>query len=950
MKLFNIVVLLSVFSLSLIAQDSYDLSTSNQKSAFFQNQFSDYILINDNISDFKTFVDNKDQTEKFRLSIGAVDIDLVLFPYDIRSDNYQAVIQTQHGQKILEKGEVTTYRGYVDDRNKGTVRMTINDGFMYGFMETADDTYYFEPARYFTNNPSDNDIILYTEHALKTPGHATCGTHSSGHNEALAQPSSIKSAGQCFINDLAIATDYTMYIDPAHNSVTQLLNHTLGVSNNVSANYELNGSNNFSDGLEIEVGAHFISTCATCDPWSNTLDFVAFLNEFGNWARGDGFLIPFDMGQIWTDRNFAGPAVGLASQSGNLLCTNDAYHVLQDWTTNAPLLRAMTAHEIGHNLNGGHDGGSGFLMSSVVSNTNTWSPTAKATIGGQITMQGNNCLDSCMPLGCGSLQNVEIDNVTGTDFTLSWDATTAAKYLVKVIDLSTGTEVINMSTTNTTVALAPAGYAVCKRYEVILYNDCTSELSGSQQVRLISPTGQGCAAFKASSQVAHTGFPIQFSDESINATSWSWDFGDGTTSTLQNPVHSFSTTGDFNIQLTINQGVHTLVKNSFLKILPDLPTPYTPADGGDFESNLDHFSAFAIEGEDPLWEVGIAGNALTSTDNVWKTKLNEDIGRRESEVVLLTPKFDFQSPGVYVLEFDMSMEILFCNGPIGVKMEYSIDNGQTWTRLGSYGDSGPDIVGWYDRGPGDFCPLATQVFTDQTGWGFNGNNQHKSYDVSFLAGNAGVVFRYKMNMSSIFSSGYEVDGVSIDNFEIKAAKSALPLDLLSFEAELIDDEAYLTWNTASEINVDAYEVERLERGGDFYTIGSVSANNEDYNHYDLVDDSDLDPINYYRLKMIDLDGSYRYSKTISLKSNTDLSNNIQIFPNPVRDGLLNILANNIEVVDIDLFDIAGRQVKASINFFKESKTIDINNLQSGVYVLTVITEAGEKITNKFSKI
>ena len=51
------------------------------------------------------------------------------------------------------------------------------------------------------------------------------------------------------------------------------------------------------------------------------------------------------------------------------------------------------------------------------------------------------------------------------------------------------------------------------------------------------------------------GGTVAFADNSTGATSWLWDFGDGATSTLQNPVHTYTTNGPHNVSLSINNGV-----------------------------------------------------------------------------------------------------------------------------------------------------------------------------------------------------------------------------------------------------------------------------------------------------------------------------------------------------------------------------------------------------------
>ena len=72
--------------------------------------------------------------------------------------------------------------------------------------------------------------------------------------------------------------------------------------------------------------------------------------------------------------------------------------------------------------------------------------------------------------------------------------------------------------------------------------------------------------------------PVQFYANSLGATSWLWDFGDGTTSTLQDPLHIFQTPGNYNVTLTISNGVCSLFYDPppFVFGTPDI----TPIDGG----------------------------------------------------------------------------------------------------------------------------------------------------------------------------------------------------------------------------------------------------------------------------------------------------------------------------------------------------------------------------------
>src|SRR5690606_35060655 len=153
---------------------------------------------------------------------------------------------------------------------------------------------------------------------------------------------------------------------------------------------------------------------------------------------------------------------------------------------------------------------------------------------------------------------------------------------------------------------------------------------------------------------------------------------------------------------------------------------------------------------------------------------------------------NFTSHSEIILHFDMSMQHQFCNGPLGLQLQYSLNGGESWTRLGSFGDTGPNILGWYQNGPGSPCPFELSVFSDRTGWAFNSSYTHKSYDLSFLAGQEQVIFRFLFSVSGIFNGGYNSDGVLIDNFRIEAY-GPLPLKLSSLTAKKVDKTTKLNW-------------------------------------------------------------------------------------------------------------------------------------------------------------
>src|SRR5205085_3892658 len=90
--------------------------------------------------------------------------------------------------------------------------------------------------------------------------------------------------------------------------------------------------------------------------------------------------------------------------------------------------------------------------------------------------------------------------------------------------------------------------------------------------------------FTSDKIITYTNKPIKFIDASYHSTSWNWDFGDGTFSTLQNPTKNYAAPGLYTVTLTINSN-QPAVKTNYIQILPNRGTPYTPSTGGSFDIN-----------------------------------------------------------------------------------------------------------------------------------------------------------------------------------------------------------------------------------------------------------------------------------------------------------------------------------------------------------------------------
>ncbi|MEO5682719.1 MAG: T9SS type A sorting domain-containing protein [Chitinophagaceae bacterium] len=134
----------------------------------------------------------------------------------------------------------------------------------------------------------------------------------------------------------------------------------------------------------------------------------------------------------------------------------------------------------------------------------------------------------------------------------------------------------------------------------------------------------------------------------------------------------------------------------------------------------------------------------------------------------------------------------------------------------------------------------------------------------------------------------------LDNLVIqKYANALLPLKLLSFTANAQNKYAVINWNTTQEINIHSFLLERSSNGISFSSLKSIAASSAytATNHYKFTDSLLVSPVAYYRLKMINSDGSFTYSNTKSVNVASTNASSVTVFPNPTAD-YVNIKMNN----------------------------------------------------------
>jgi hypothetical protein len=168
---------------------------------------------------------------------------------------------------------------------------------------------------------------------------------------------------------------------------------------------------------------------------------------------------------------------------------------------------------------------------------------------------------------------------------------------------------------------------------------------------------------------------------------------------------------------------------------------------------------------------------------------------------------------------------------------------------------------------------------------------------------------------------------------------ALPVTLLQFTANRSGNNAVLKWTSVNESGLREYAVERSTNGTVFSTAGFVTAMNTTGEHaYSFTDDIEHVSTGkiFYRLKLLEKEGGYSYSKVAALTKNTNLA--VTIYPNPVRD-VLRVNTGNVVYNIAVVCDMSGKTV-ASFIPGSASPLIPVTSLASGRYTLTLCNGEG----------
>lgn len=216
-----------------------------------------------------------------------------------------------------------------------------------------------------------------------------------------------------------------------------------------------------------------------------------------------------------------------------------------------------------------------------------------------------------------------------------------------------------------------------------------------------------------------------------------------------------------------------------------------------------------------------------------------------------------------------------------------------------------------------------------------------------------VVYNYTLNAAWAASEIYVVAWLfeestkTVLNSGTKFDAETIPVELTSWTGSLKDTKNRLTWTTSSEINTQYFDIERATDAKNFESIGRVKAAGQSAArlNYTFEDDKALQKTQYYRLKTVDLDGSFSLSKTISLVRTDKNSGTLTLFPSPTNQTLNVVYSPTNKSQEWRILDAVGKVVQTAFGVQKGQNTegsltevLDVSALPNGLYFLQLIQE------------
>ncbi|MBV6419072.1 MAG: hypothetical protein DAHOPDDO_00282 [Ignavibacteriaceae bacterium] len=399
---------------------------------------------------------------------------------------------------------------------------------------------------------------------------------------------------------------------------------------------------------------------------------------------------------------------------------------------------------------------------------------------------------------------------------------------------------------------------------------------------------------------------VQFTDLSISQpnpiVSWEWDFDNNGTvdATTQNPSWTYTNFGYYTVKLTVSDGTNysSEVKANYITV-----TDPNVVEWCDAFINFSNWTAVGPFGT-TNWSSNNSSNAGGTAPELrmsWSPSFT-GLSKIRSTMIPL--------PNNQLVYYSFNFYLDWYANPSGVlTVAVTYDGGTTSTPIYTLSDPTGNV------GP----QLMTGNFTTPSNGAAN-TQLEVSYD----------------------GYSFNIDYIYWDNM---CLSYVVPVELTSFTALSNGDEVKLNWITATELNNQGFQIERMSTSGSYERIGFVAGfgTTTEPKAYSFTD-TKLETGNYtYRLKQIDFDGTYTYSSEVNVEVELPLEYSLdQNYPNPFNPTTtIKYSVAEDGFVKLAVYNLLGEEVATIVNNVQKAGRYEINfnasRLSSGVYIYRIET-------------
>lgn len=214
---------------------------------------------------------------------------------------------------------------------------------------------------------------------------------------------------------------------------------------------------------------------------------------------------------------------------------------------------------------------------------------------------------------------------------------------------------------------------------------------------------------------------------------------------------------------------------------------------------------------------------------------------------------------------------------------------------------------------------------------------------SNIGGGVDDITNFSIGAATLVSN--EFTNLGTGTFTLGWNYTALPVNLLAFDAKLVGKKVHLDWVAQSEKEVKFYQVERSVDGRNFKPIGKLQAykSKQQTQHYSFIDPAPQEGLNYYRIRQVDAHGAARRSRMVEVK--VAVSRRLEAFPNPtskIEDLQVLVPAESGDKVVISVLDVQGTELYRKVYEDFAGEPVNFADLQlpKGIYIIRATINDG----------